>query len=225
MNERSFSEIAAETSISPRGERTRASILDAAYRLFLAQGYHGTSMRQVAGAAGVSPAVIYNYFSHKEELFRELLAARIPLRPLVAALAQASGDSAEALARDALLCLQAVMADQLDNLRLMFIELLEFQGKHAEAISAELAPTMITFVDRLSRSAGGLGRFQPILVGRAFLGLFISYAITAAFFAHAPGLSVTTEDLQALGDLFLNGVLQARSDDASHSPGPDGILT
>lgn len=54
-----------------RGDRgddlsTRARIRDAAIRLFGRDGYDGTSVRAVAAAAGVSPALVIHHFGSKE---------------------------------------------------------------------------------------------------------------------------------------------------------------
>jgi TetR/AcrR family transcriptional regulator, transcriptional repressor of aconitase len=53
--------------------RTRADLLDAAARVFAAQGYHAASVDQVAEAAGYTKGAVYSNFSSKEELFLELL--------------------------------------------------------------------------------------------------------------------------------------------------------
>lgn len=58
----------------PRGRRpgktdTRAEIIDAALRLFSAEGYDKVSLRQVAREAQVDPALIHHYFENKAELF------------------------------------------------------------------------------------------------------------------------------------------------------------
>jgi AcrR family transcriptional regulator len=59
-----------------RGERRRREdeneVLDAAMRLFISQGYHGTSMQQIAAAAEFSVGKIYTLFNSKEELLRSL---------------------------------------------------------------------------------------------------------------------------------------------------------
>ena len=55
------------------GEQRRHSIIDAATRLFAENGFHATSIRQVASAAGVSEALIYKHFASKEELYEETL--------------------------------------------------------------------------------------------------------------------------------------------------------
>lgn len=55
--------------------RKRASILDAAQRQFLVNGFGSTSMDAVAEDAGVSVKTIYRHFDNKEELF--VAAARM----------------------------------------------------------------------------------------------------------------------------------------------------
>ena len=53
----------------PKDLAKRASILAAAKRLFLEQGYQGVSMDQIAAAAGVSKLTVYSHFGEKESLF------------------------------------------------------------------------------------------------------------------------------------------------------------
>jgi AcrR family transcriptional regulator len=57
--------------------RTRADLLDAAARVFAAQGYHAASVDQVAEAAGYTKGAVYSNFSSKEELFLELLERHV----------------------------------------------------------------------------------------------------------------------------------------------------
>lgn len=49
-------------------QRNRHRIFKIAAQLFLEQGYHETSMRQVAEAAGMGKSTLYDYFPSKEEL-------------------------------------------------------------------------------------------------------------------------------------------------------------
>lgn len=48
--------------------RSMQQILEAALDLFAHQGYHNTTISQIAKRAGVSKGLIYNYFSSKEDL-------------------------------------------------------------------------------------------------------------------------------------------------------------
>lgn len=53
---------------------TRASIIAAARTLFAQRGLEGTSVREVAEAAGVNNAMIYYHFTDKVEMYRAVLA-------------------------------------------------------------------------------------------------------------------------------------------------------
>ena len=50
------------------GESTVDRVQAAALALFAARGYHGTGIRQLADAAGLSSASLYHYMGTKEEL-------------------------------------------------------------------------------------------------------------------------------------------------------------
>ena len=52
----------------------RAAILDAAMEAFASRGYHGTSIDDIAQAAGISKALIYEHFSSKRDLHATLIA-------------------------------------------------------------------------------------------------------------------------------------------------------
>jgi len=52
-----------------KGEATQARILDTAHALFMEQGYHGTSMRQIAERARITLGGIYNHFASKEAIW------------------------------------------------------------------------------------------------------------------------------------------------------------
>lgn len=55
---------------SAKAEQTRQSIVEAAMRLFRADGYEGATMRAIADEAGVSLGNAYYYFSSKEHLIQ-----------------------------------------------------------------------------------------------------------------------------------------------------------
>jgi TetR/AcrR family transcriptional regulator, cholesterol catabolism regulator len=56
---------------------TRGSILEEATRLFGAQGYTGTTMRDIATAVGVLPGSLYTHIDGKETLLLEIVEAGI----------------------------------------------------------------------------------------------------------------------------------------------------
>ncbi|MCE1179769.1 MAG: TetR family transcriptional regulator [Micrococcales bacterium] len=63
----------------PGGEDTRAHIVEVARTEFAAHGYDRTSLRGVARAAGVDPALVHHYFDGKTDLFTA--AMTLPIRP------------------------------------------------------------------------------------------------------------------------------------------------
>ncbi|CAN5488769.1 hypothetical protein BH23ACT3_BH23ACT3_13090 [soil metagenome] len=58
----------------PRAER-RAQLLTAAAAAFLQGGYDGTSMEDVAAAAGVTRLIVYRIFGSKDDLYRAVLTS------------------------------------------------------------------------------------------------------------------------------------------------------
>lgn len=54
------------------GAEKRAHILETAERLFSEGGYDGTSMRDIADAAGINVSMIFYYFGSKEKLLEAL---------------------------------------------------------------------------------------------------------------------------------------------------------
>jgi AcrR family transcriptional regulator len=57
------------TTRDERRKRTEAAILEAARALFAETGYERATIRAVAGAAGVDPALVMQHFGSKEGLF------------------------------------------------------------------------------------------------------------------------------------------------------------
>lgn len=65
----------------PGDSGTREAILTAARRSFGATGFAGTTIRGIAGAAGVDPALVHHFFGTKQQLFGAAL--ELPFDPVV----------------------------------------------------------------------------------------------------------------------------------------------
>jgi AcrR family transcriptional regulator len=63
----------ARTGRRPGDSATREAILAAARDAFAARGYAGATIRQIASAAAVDPALVHHYFVTKERLFLTVL--------------------------------------------------------------------------------------------------------------------------------------------------------
>ncbi len=68
---------------------TRQAMLASARRHFARESYESVGLREIAGDAGVDPALVSRYFGSKEQLFKEALRGEDPL-------------SLDGIARDAL---------------------------------------------------------------------------------------------------------------------------
>jgi AcrR family transcriptional regulator len=74
-------------------DRRRRQIADAAVQLFIDQGFHKTTTRQIARAAGFSIGSLYEYFASKEDILYmvcESIHAEVE-RGVSAAMSQAAG--------------------------------------------------------------------------------------------------------------------------------------
>lgn len=59
----------------PISHARRAELLDLVASMFAKEGYHGTSMRDLADRAGINAASLYHYFSSKEDALLEVCLA------------------------------------------------------------------------------------------------------------------------------------------------------
>ncbi|GAA1862944.1 TetR/AcrR family transcriptional regulator [Myceligenerans crystallogenes] len=75
--------LAALTPLTPRRERTRARLLDAAYAVFARDGIKGASIEVICETAGFTRGAFYSNFDSKEALFLAL-ADRLKRRQLAA---------------------------------------------------------------------------------------------------------------------------------------------
>ncbi len=69
----------ARSGRRPGDNDTRGEVLAAARATFAEHGYHGATIRAIAGRADVDPALVHHYFGTKDDLFAA--AVRLPMRP------------------------------------------------------------------------------------------------------------------------------------------------
>ena len=200
--------MAEESSPLSKGERTRQSIEEAAYTLFLEQGYHATSMRQIAESAGLALGGIYNHFSSKDEIFQALIATKHPFIQILPLLAAAPGDSAEEFVRNAAHSMVDELGHQPDFLKLMFIELVEFNGAHIPTLFHQMLPQIMPTIGRFVSPENGLRPIPLPLLARAFMGMFFSFYITEFMMGDLMPAEMRENALDGFVDIFLHGVLK-----------------
>ncbi len=191
-----------------KGDRTRAAVLEAAYELFLEQGYAATSMRQIAARSGLALGGIYNHFTGKEAIFSELIIDRHPFRDILPIIAGTPSDDVETFVRTAARTMVSELGKRPDFIKLMLIELVEFNGRNVPKMMDFVLPNILPLITRFSRSRGVLRPMPPFVFFRAFLGLFFSYFITEMLLANTPVAALQGNSLDHFVEIFLHGVMQ-----------------
>lgn len=196
-----------------KGEQTRVAVIEAAYALFLQNGFHGTSMRQIAERSGLALGGIYNHFSSKEEIFAEVLDAYHPYRKVLPAIEATEGETVDAFVMDGARKMRAAMAgEETRLLPLVFIELVEFQGRHFAKLAENLLPPLMMFTQRFSQRRGRLRPLPLPLVIRSFIGIFVASILTDMVAKHIPAMNNTDYDwFGGMMDIYLHGILEAEA--------------
>lgn len=156
----------------PAGRRagisiTRDAILEAARGAFARDGFDGTSVRAVARAAGVDPALVHHFFSSKEDLF--LAAVAVPVNPdalLAPLLAGGRENLGEGLAR------LFLGLWEYDPLRLQLVAMLRssLTGEAAGALLREFVSRQLA--GRLAQALDlPQARLRATLAGSQLVGL------------------------------------------------------
>lgn len=192
-----------------KGEATRIAIEDAAMNLFLKQGYAATSMRQIAEEVGLALGGIYNHFSSKEEIFAGIIIDKHPYKQILPAILAAEGETAEDFYKNAAHIVIAEMSRRPEFMNLMFIELVEFKGKHGAALLKEIVPKILPVFEKVIKTRKNLRVTNPALLMRSFIGLVVSYLITEMVISNSIMSKLMPKNTEeAYVDIFLHGILK-----------------
>jgi AcrR family transcriptional regulator len=205
-NERSFEYIERimPQETQTKGERTHQALLEAAYVLFLEQGFAATSMRQIAKKAGLALGGIYNHFSSKEAIFSELILERHPYKQILPILLKTPGNDIETFVRSAASAMVDELGKRPDFIKLMLIEMVEFNGRNMTGLVQHILPQILPVMGKFDH--GNLRPIPPFVFFRAFLGLFFSYFMTELLLANTPASMKSTNALDDFVEIFLHGV-------------------
>jgi AcrR family transcriptional regulator len=196
-----------KTETLSKGERTRQAVIDAAHQLFVEQGYAGTSMRQIAEKAGLALGGIYNHFPTKESIFSEVILAYHPFHQILPLIKNTPGNSFEAFVRNAAKNMVAELGRRPDFIKLLFVELVEFEGRNIPKMFQVIFPQVLPLVKRFTDGRGELRNIPPFVLFRSFLGLFFSYYMTEFLLAGTPANLIQKGSVDDFVEIYLHGVL------------------
>jgi AcrR family transcriptional regulator len=192
-----------------KGEVTRLAIEDAAISLFMEQGYHATSMRQIAERAELALGGIYNHFSSKDEIFEAIIVDQHPYKKILPLIMAVEGDTAQEFFSNAFRIVVTELGKQPEFINFMFIELVEFKGKHGSIMLREIAPKVLPVFEKVVKNMKGLRYKNPAVLMRSFFGAIISYFTTEMIISNSVISNLLPKNSTDIYiDIFLNGVLK-----------------
>ena len=172
-------------------EATNAVILDAAQELFSERGYSAVSVRDIAGRAGVSHALVHRYLGSKADIFRTVLA-----RNEHAILAAAPGNPD--LLESASLMLRQGLAHGRSHIRLIVRSAMSGLAYDRTTGRFEATERLIELAERAAASAPPAERAEkdldPRIVIACVVALFLGWAATESWVRPAAGLGDMDDD-------------------------------
>ena len=180
----------------------REALLDTARRLFLARGFGPVTIRQIAAAAGSSPATIHYHFGDKLGLYRAMLEAAIA--PVSAAL-QRLADPARAEQVDigeVVRLYTRMLADNPWVPALIVQEVLaeggRFREQFIENFAGRLAPLFAAIIRREQARGAIRGDLDPNLAALSAISLTVFPFVALPVTSRVLGVTVTSDAVDRL---------------------------
>lgn len=192
----------------------KTTIEDAARELFIKQGFHATSMRDIAKTAEVSLGNLYNYYATKEAIFESIINSYLTV--IDDKLRGIFGEIDEPLEPANLRKLGEMLGDLVnqhsDFWLLMYIDVLEFQNRHFRKMFDGLADRFQRVFGEKFEAAKLRGDLrtgvEPASVFTAAYMQFFNYFLVEKLFGGNQHLNLTDEQaLNSLTKIFAYGIL------------------
>ena len=192
-----------------KGEATRLAIEDAALELYMEQGYHATSMRQVADKAELALGGIYNHFKSKEEIFEAIIIDKHPYKKILPVVLATETDNLEGFLANTMQIVIKELGSEPYYMKLMLIELVEFNGKHGASLLKLVAPEILPVFERLVKSRKDLRVTNPAMLMRSFFGMILSYFLTGMLMSGSMLEKLMPKNpADTYVDIILHGILK-----------------
>ncbi len=193
----------------PSEAQTRDRILNAARRLFAAQGFDGTTTRDLAQAASVAEGTLFRHFPNKKAILVEV-ATQGWVEILTDLLTELSEMGSYKAVAQVMRRRMWNMQKNADLMRVCFMEA-QFHPDLRDRIQLEVITKMTDVAEAFFQTAMDRGVYRKMdanLVAKVFLGMFAVAGFSNNTLME-PNASPTEMQAMAegLAEIFLNGVL------------------
>jgi AcrR family transcriptional regulator len=192
-------------------ERRRQQLLDTAIDLFAQKGFNGTTTKEIAAAAGITQAVIFQHFTNKDELYaailnHKMLQGEAEFLQNMERSARRKNDRA-VLRSLALHIMQYYLRDP-SYMRLLLYSGLEGHELAILFMKHDGVPlnTFLSHYIEQRIKDGVFRRVKPVVAARAFLGMIYNHVLVRVLFDD-PILKISPENaVNEFVNIFLGGV-------------------
>ncbi len=191
---------------------TKEIIIEAAKKRFLERGFHGTSMRDITNASGVSQGGIYTYFSSKEDLFKEVLNISLPFDEFITNSETIIKEETDPEIFFQKLAVTFLYSFKIENMKLRMIDFLEFKGNYFHMLFHEKAqtnPSNLTEKIQSFITDGKMKNINAHTLLLSFLMSVFSYLFIKSYIMEKQ--PVESELIDSI-NIFLHGVLTKKED-------------
>jgi AcrR family transcriptional regulator len=186
---------------SERAQRRRADIAAGALPLFHEKGFHGTSIREIAAASGLSMGGLYEYISSKDDVLG--LVYREMTSPFVETLGgEGQGGLVDLISET----LQASWS-QARDVQILYRETVHIDAAHREELAAEERRHAHRIADAITAAVerGDLRCDDPLLVGHVVL-FMAAFMPLRAWITRADGIDASPEVARNVAALIVAGL-------------------
>lgn len=190
-------------------ENRKQHIIDKAKTIFSEKGFSGTGLREIAEKAGVSTGNIYNYFKNKEEIFNACLNPTTLLESFPDFSSLVDAQFPESL-DTIILTMNKVVEDNIEEYRLLFIDLIELGGANTNLLIQSLLNYGKIIFDKSVKDTFVGKSIRPLdydFFNRVFVISTVSYFLISKILPAAKDERYNDEEAaRLLADVIIRGV-------------------
>ena len=196
-------------------EKNKDRIEEAAKKLFIKQGFHATSMRNIAARAGTSLGNVYNYYRTKEEILGSIISKYQTI--IDGRLRSIFDEIDQPLEPESLVRfggqIKKMVNDHHDFWLLMYIDVLEFENRHFrkmfEGLVENLRRRYASQFDELRNRGAVHSDVDPAVAFTAVYMQFFNYFLVEKLFGGNSHFGLTDEQvIEQLTGLYCRGLSQ-----------------